>query len=126
MPTIFCVDDQHYLAEMGRRCGHAKYPQVIRPFCVAVLCLTLRYRYRITNLPLVPSLMHQMVNHPDFTRTDFSSLKSVTTGAAYTPPELFETFKKYVKNVANIYEGYGVSEMVRILHVSLSPSVLTY
>ncbi|KAJ3538651.1 hypothetical protein NM688_g6485 [Phlebia brevispora] len=68
-------------------------------------------RYRINALPVIPSAMHQLVDHPDFRRTDWSSVKMVLTGAAYTPPQLADTFKKAMK-MNHIMEGYGASEMV--------------
>lgn len=54
---------------------------------------------------MIPSAMHQMVHHPDLERTDFSSLRVVLTGAAYTPPALAEKFKSHVKTVSHINEG---------------------
>lgn len=54
---------------------------------------------------MIPSAMHQMVQHPDLERTDFSSLRVVLTGAAYTPPALAEKFKSHVKSVSHINEG---------------------
>ena len=49
-------------------------------------------RYRITNLVLVPSAVHQLVGHPDFDRTDVSSVVSAGYGAARLPPTLRDKF----------------------------------
>ncbi|KAG1737862.1 uncharacterized protein EDB91DRAFT_1237828 [Suillus paluster] len=46
------------------------------------------YRYHITTIFLVPSLIHQLVHHPRFKTTDMSSVKSVASGAAYLPSQL--------------------------------------
>jgi non-ribosomal peptide synthetase component E (peptide arylation enzyme) len=46
------------------------------------------YRYRVTNASLIPSVIHQLVNHPKTKEADLSSLVTVVSGAAYLPPEL--------------------------------------
>ena len=56
-------------------------------------------------MPLIPSAIHQLVNHKLFSKTDFSSLRSVSSGAAYLPPELSKKFLKLLTNAPLILEG---------------------
>ena len=39
-------------------------------------------------LTLIPSVVHQLVNHPDFRKVDLSSVQNISSGAAYLPPDL--------------------------------------
>lgn len=71
-------------------------------------------KYGVHVIPLIPSAIHQMVNHPLFTKVDLSSLVSVSSGAAYLPPELTKKFMRVIKNASTMTEGYGMSEQVRI------------
>jgi hypothetical protein len=50
------------------------------------MCATTRYR--ATDLGLIPSAIHQLVNHPAIKTADFTCVDSITSGAAYLPPEL--------------------------------------
>ncbi|KAF9267794.1 acetyl-CoA synthetase-like protein [Marasmius fiardii PR-910] len=67
-------------------------------------------KYRITNLSLIPSVVHQLLNHPHFSRTDLSSVIVAGSGAAYLPPELAAKFGSFIKNTPFLGEGYGLSE----------------
>lgn len=71
--------------------------------------LNSRHRYNINIMPLIPSAIHQMVNHKLFTKTDFSSLRGVSSGAAYLPPDLSKKFLKLVTNAPVILEGQSLS-----------------
>ncbi|KAF7364684.1 hypothetical protein MVEN_00338000 [Mycena venus] len=68
-------------------------------------------KYRPTNLTLVPSLVHQLVTHPDIKTTDLSSIVAVGSGAAYLPPELAAQLGTYLKAESTIMSGYGLSEV---------------
>lgn len=69
-------------------------------------------RHQVTILLLVPSVIHQMVNHPKIHTTDFSTITHVASGAAYLPPELSKVLTNRVRN-NGVTEGYGMSEAVR-------------
>ncbi|KAG6852118.1 hypothetical protein C0991_002977, partial [Blastosporella zonata] len=45
-------------------------------------------KHRITAIALIPSVVHQLVNHPGIEKVDFSSIQTMGSGAAYLPPEL--------------------------------------
>ena len=62
-------------------------------------------RYTIHILLLVPSMIHQLVNHELTGKTDLSSVVHVHSGAAYLPPALAEKMKGFVKDVPQVFEG---------------------
>lgn len=53
-----------------------------------LLILLLIFRYKVTALTLVPSIVYQLVNSPKAKKADLSSLSVVNTGAAYLPDQL--------------------------------------
>ncbi|KAJ3756236.1 hypothetical protein EV360DRAFT_95803 [Lentinula raphanica] len=61
-------------------------------------------KYKITTLPLIPSLVHQLINHPNISSVDLSSLKTAGSGAAYLPPPLAEKFRAIMPG-AMVSEG---------------------
>ncbi|KAF7335631.1 hypothetical protein MVEN_02218000 [Mycena venus] len=67
-------------------------------------------KYRATHVILVPSMVHQLVNHPKFTTTDFSSIVAMHTAAAYLPPELAARMSRNMEENTDIQQGYGLSE----------------
>ncbi|KAF8962991.1 hypothetical protein BDZ97DRAFT_1701982 [Flammula alnicola] len=67
-------------------------------------------QYKITGLTLIPSVVHQLVNHPGIEKADFSSVLHMNSGAAYLPPELHEKMTRLVPSEAQFGEGYGMSE----------------
>ncbi|KAF9222994.1 acetyl-CoA synthetase-like protein [Gyrodon lividus] len=76
-------------------------------------------KYRVTSVYLVPSLVHQIVHHPRFPTADFSTVQVVQCGAAYLPVSLSEQLRSCFPGVAQVGEGYGMSECT--LSVSLKP-----
>ncbi|KAG1742243.1 uncharacterized protein EDB91DRAFT_1236930 [Suillus paluster] len=73
-----------------------------------------RYRYHVTTILLVPSLIHQLVHHPRFKTTDMSSVKSLASGAAYLPSQLADQLCTRFQDKDRVAEGasacYGMSE----------------
>lgn len=51
-------------------------------------------RYKVSALGLIPSVVHQLVNHPGIENVDFSSVQLMGSGAAYLPPELGDKMVK--------------------------------
>jgi acyl-CoA synthetase (AMP-forming)/AMP-acid ligase II len=62
-------------------------------------------RYRVTNLTLVPSTVHQLVNHAEIKTTDLSSVVQVTSGAAHLPPELGNRILGFMKKDSVLFQG---------------------
>ncbi len=50
--------------------------------------LALVERYRVTQTFVVPTMLRRILDHPDFERTDLSSLRSLSYGAAAAPVDL--------------------------------------
>lgn len=76
-------------------------------------------RYRATTIYLVPSLVHQLVNRPQFQTADLSTVQTVNCGAAYLPVSLSEALLSRFKGVERIGEG-GVQIYLLAVHVLIS------
>ena len=63
-------------------------------------------------LPVVPSMIHQLVNSPEWQKTDTSSIETIRSGAAFLPPELH--VRLISKLESTVFQGYGSSEAVRV------------
>ncbi|RXW14327.1 hypothetical protein EST38_g11522 [Candolleomyces aberdarensis] len=74
------------------------------------VALTAIPKYKITAIALIPSIVHQLVHHPRTAKTDWSSVMTLGSGAAYLPPELASKLSKVIPKTANFSEGYGMSE----------------
>jgi long-chain acyl-CoA synthetase len=65
-------------------------------------------RRRITAMPGVPTMYQALMDHPDFVRTDFSSLRVCISGGA---PMASEVAARFAANSgALLVEGYGLTE----------------
>jgi len=67
-------------------------------------------QHTITQIAMVPSMMYQLLNHPDFSKVDLDNLESVNTGASRLHNDLRERFEHRANNVPFLAEGYGLSE----------------
>lgn len=54
----------------------------------------------------------QLVNSPEWEKTDTSSIESTASGAAFLPPDLNAKLQSKVNS--HMIQGYGTSEAVRI------------
>ena len=59
--------------------------------------------WRPTTSLLVPATMRAVVEHPDWARTDLSSLAFLSTGSSVVPPALIEAFHARGVPVAQVY-----------------------
>lgn len=80
-------------------------------------------KYRVTNLSIVPSLIHQIVHHPRFLATDFGSVQAIHCGAAYLPVQLADRFLSRFTGVERIGEGYGMSEATFAISTTPAPGL---
>ncbi|HET6964396.1 MAG TPA: class I adenylate-forming enzyme family protein [Acidimicrobiales bacterium] len=71
--------------------------------------LELIERERITTFGGVPTMVLQVLDHPDFGKRDTSSVKSVGYGGAPAPPELVKRIKEHF-NSSPASNGYGLTE----------------
>lgn len=66
--------------------------------------------------PCVPTIYTGLLNHPDFPKTDFSSIRGCVSGAA---PLALETIREWEEAVgATIIEVYGLSETSPLSHAN--------
>jgi fatty-acyl-CoA synthase len=64
-------------------------------------------RDRPTLTVLVPAIIQALTDHPDWTTTDLSSLKAISTGSQIVPPHLIERF---VARGVPVLQVYGSTE----------------
>lgn len=73
-------------------------------------------KYKPDWFPCVPTIYVGIMGHPDFAKTDFSSVKGCVSGAA---PLAMETIKEWESKVgATIVEVYGLSETSPLSHAN--------
>jgi long-chain acyl-CoA synthetase len=70
-------------------------------------------RERITIFPGSPTLFTSLMAHPDFARTDWSSVHTCYSGSAALPEETLKRWEQAVG--APVYEGYGQTEAGPVL-----------
>ncbi|CAL1713285.1 unnamed protein product [Somion occarium] len=68
-------------------------------------------KYKVTVFPMVPSMLHQLVNSKLLDKADLSSVQQVMCGAAATPGDLVKKLRKSVPGFQEFMEGYGLSEV---------------
>jgi len=76
--------------------------------------LKLIERERVTNAGGVPVMARELIMHPDFAKTDTSSLLAITGGGAPVQPDLVGKIDEAVKT-ARPSTGYGMTETCGII-----------
>ncbi|MFM5924373.1 MAG: AMP-binding protein [Novosphingobium sp.] len=76
--------------------------------------LKLIERYKATGLSGVPVMARELINHPDFAKTETSSLLGLSGGGAQLPPDLVLKIESAVKT-ARPTTGYGMTETCGII-----------
>ena len=115
-PAFTLLSTLVLLPEMG--CGFRGHSHVCRFFCLRNFFLSAftlpsfvtdetfyRHRYKISSLTLVPSVVHQLINHPDIQKVDLSSILHIGSGAAYFSPELRQKLVSLVPKDTSFAEG---------------------
>jgi len=69
-----------------------------------------------TLYPGVPALYVSLINHPDLSQYDISSIKACISGAAPLPVEVQQKFQKVTGG--RLVEGYGLSEATPVTHAN--------
>jgi long-chain acyl-CoA synthetase len=69
-------------------------------------------RYGIRYLPCVPTMLMYLLQHPDRTRRDLSSLSRITSGGAALPERLRQECEKIFG--CRVDQGYGLSESTSV------------
>ena len=65
-------------------------------------------RTKVTSMPGVPTMYQALLDHPDFAKTNFGSLRACISGGAPLAGELKARFEK--ASGAVVIEGYGLTE----------------
>jgi long-chain acyl-CoA synthetase len=63
----------------------------------------------------VPVMYQMLVNHPDFTERDLSSLEGCTSGSAALPPEISKKWEQVTG--VKVGQGFGLTETSPITHM---------
>lgn len=91
-------------SSMGSQLGPKINSKVLSVFREDFLVLMF-FRYNVTGLSLVPSFVHQIVNHPDVEKVDLSSVTNVNCGASYLSSDLFAKMKKLLPENTRFLQG---------------------
>lgn len=72
--------------------------------------------HQVTTITVVPTMLRMILDHPDFERFDFSSIRCFTYGAAPMPARLIERAMEKIPNIT-FCQGYGMTETSPVLSV---------
>jgi len=75
---------------------------------------------RLTMVGGVPTIVMQLLDHPDFARFDTSSIRSVSYGGAPAPPDLVRRIRAAFPN-AQPGNGYGLTETSAAIALNSGP-----
>ena len=81
-------------------------------------------KYRVTVFCGAPTMYALLIDHPDVTKYDCTSVKFCISGAAPLPPEVQKKFMEITGGV--LVEGYGLTEASPVTHCNpLDPTMKT-
>lgn len=80
----------------------------------ATEALNIIERERVTSMGGVPVMARELINHPDFSKRDTSSLLVLGGGGAQVPPDLVQKIDEQV-STARPNTGYGMTETCGII-----------
>ncbi|MFY4774661.1 AMP-binding protein [Metabacillus sp. RGM 3146] len=90
------------------------FKMVLLPKFNALEALKTIDREKPTLFPGAPTIYIALLNHPDLSKYDLSSIKSCISGSAPLPAEVQEQFEKTTGG--KLVEGYGLSEASPVTH----------
>ncbi|MCM3745800.1 long-chain fatty acid--CoA ligase [Paenibacillus pasadenensis] len=73
-------------------------------------------KHRLTLFPGAPTMYVALINHPDVSKYDLSSIDVCISGAAALPLEVQERFEKLTGG--KLIEGYGLTEAAPVTHAN--------
>ncbi|HET9629169.1 MAG TPA: AMP-binding protein [Novosphingobium sp.] len=80
--------------------------------------LRLIARERVTVLPVAPPVAQALLDHPDRSTTDLSSLKAMSSGGTVIPVRLVEEMRAHLGSGTVVKTGYGLTEAAGSLTVT--------
>jgi long-chain acyl-CoA synthetase len=84
-------------------------------FNASVVLEAIEY-YKVSNYVGVPVMYQMLINNPDFTERDLSSLEEANSGSAALPPELAKKWEDVVG--IKVGQGFGLTETSPITHLA--------
>jgi long-chain acyl-CoA synthetase len=73
-------------------------------------------RYKTTGFPGVPTMFQALLDHPDLSKTDLSSLRVCISGGAPMPGPVHDKFEEVTG--VRVVEGYGLTESSGVVSVN--------
>ena len=108
--SLMCVPFVHIGGMLGLMVALARgSTTVVQTRFDAGEWLALVERYRVNTSFIVPTMLHRILEHPDFARTDLGSLVSLTYGAAPASPQLIRKAMEALPHVA-LTNTFGQTE----------------
>jgi fatty-acyl-CoA synthase len=86
--------------------------------------LQLIQQHRATDMSLVPTMANALINVPNFSTYDLSSMRNIMIGGAASSPELISRVEQAFR--CNCYAGYGLSETAPVLTTASAKPGLGY
>lgn len=100
-PVMMCVPYFHVGGSLGLLASlYSVNTLVVQQRFDAGEWLRLVSEHRVTGMFLVPTMLHRILEHPDFAGTDLSSLAAITYGAAAAPFRLMREAMAALPHVA--------------------------
>ncbi|NHJ21248.1 MAG: long-chain fatty acid--CoA ligase [Candidatus Lokiarchaeota archaeon] len=72
--------------------------------------------FKVDNLVAVPVMYQMLINHPDFTERDLSSLETAHSGSAALPQELNKKWEEILR--FKVGQGFGLTETSPVTHAA--------
>ena len=95
---------------------------VLMPRFDADTCLDAIERHGCTFLPVVPTMLQRIVDHPQAERRNLSSVSRILTGAAPVPAALLQRIRRLMGENTIVMTAYGLTEasaIVTLEHIIL-------
>lgn len=95
---------------------------VLLPRFDADRCLEAIADHGCTFLPMVPTMLQRIVDHPDAETRNLSSVRRILTGAAPVPAALLERIYRVMGSDTTVMTAYGLTEasaIVTLEHITL-------
>ncbi|MBT3388272.1 MAG: long-chain fatty acid--CoA ligase [Desulfobacula sp.] len=73
-------------------------------------------KFKVTFAPLVPTMYIGILDHPDLSTTDLTSIKGCFSGSAPLPLEVINNFQEKTGSI--IVEGFGLTESTPVTHIN--------
>ncbi|KRY17426.1 4-coumarate--CoA ligase 2, partial [Trichinella patagoniensis] len=80
--------------------------------------LQLIEKFKIENLFVVPPVLVMLLKHSNVDKHDISSVKKIIVGAAPIGKDLFDEVTKKFTHIKSVVQGYGMTEVSGVSHIT--------